>query len=120
MMISIFHSSALVRASKLSLACGRKITDIMSLRSPFLSLPFLVVRGRDDVTHFYSCAHPPSSPTQCAFTDITTATTIHPPTHRYRAPDVLMGSRKYSTPVDIWSIGKRSEIKYSWHPIPPD
>ncbi|EWM26304.1 protein serine threonine kinase [Nannochloropsis gaditana] len=23
----------------------------------------------------------------------------------YRAPDVLMGSRKYSTPVDIWSIG---------------
>jgi cyclin-dependent kinase len=24
---------------------------------------------------------------------------------RYRAPDVLLGSRKYSTPVDIWSIG---------------
>merc|ERR1711943_147509 len=23
----------------------------------------------------------------------------------YRAPDVLMGSRKYSTPVDAWSIG---------------
>jgi len=23
----------------------------------------------------------------------------------YRAPDVLMGARKYSTPVDIWSIG---------------
>ena len=23
----------------------------------------------------------------------------------YRAPDVLMGSRNYSTPVDIWSIG---------------
>jgi len=23
----------------------------------------------------------------------------------YRAPDVLMGSRKYSTPVDVWSIG---------------
>jgi len=23
----------------------------------------------------------------------------------YRAPDVLMGSRKYSTPLDIWSIG---------------
>jgi len=23
----------------------------------------------------------------------------------YRAPDVLLGSRKYSTPVDIWSIG---------------
>ncbi|ETV85967.1 CMGC/CDK protein kinase [Aphanomyces astaci] len=23
----------------------------------------------------------------------------------YRSPDVLMGSRKYSTPVDIWSIG---------------
>jgi len=23
----------------------------------------------------------------------------------YRAPDVLMGSRTYSTPVDIWSIG---------------
>merc|ERR1711898_69635 len=23
----------------------------------------------------------------------------------YRAPDVLMGSRKYSTPVDIWSCG---------------
>ncbi len=23
----------------------------------------------------------------------------------YRAPDVLMGSHKYSTPVDIWSIG---------------
>merc|ERR1712066_378298 len=23
----------------------------------------------------------------------------------YRAPDVLMGSRKYSTPVDIWSVG---------------
>lgn len=23
----------------------------------------------------------------------------------YRAPDVLMGSRRYSTPVDIWSIG---------------
>jgi cyclin-dependent kinase len=23
----------------------------------------------------------------------------------YRAPDILMGSRKYSTPVDIWSVG---------------
>ena len=23
----------------------------------------------------------------------------------YRAPDVLMGSRKYSTPLDIWSVG---------------
>lgn len=23
----------------------------------------------------------------------------------YRAPDVLMGSRKYSTSVDIWSVG---------------
>src|SRR5437868_5331978 len=23
----------------------------------------------------------------------------------YRAPDVLMGSRNYSTPIDIWSIG---------------
>lgn len=23
----------------------------------------------------------------------------------YRAPDVLMGSRRYSTPVDIWSVG---------------
>jgi len=23
----------------------------------------------------------------------------------YRAPEVLMGSRKYSTPIDIWSIG---------------
>jgi cyclin-dependent kinase len=23
----------------------------------------------------------------------------------YRAPDVLMGSKKYSTPVDIWSVG---------------
>jgi len=23
----------------------------------------------------------------------------------YRAPDVLLGSRRYSTPVDIWSIG---------------
>ena len=23
----------------------------------------------------------------------------------YRAPDVLMGSRRYSTPVDMWSIG---------------
>ena len=23
----------------------------------------------------------------------------------YRAPDVLMGSRKYSTPVDLWSCG---------------
>lgn len=23
----------------------------------------------------------------------------------YRAPDVLLGSRKYSTPVDMWSIG---------------
>ena len=23
----------------------------------------------------------------------------------YRAPDVLLGSHKYSTPVDIWSIG---------------
>ncbi|KAK2955826.1 putative Cyclin-dependent kinase 2 like protein [Blattamonas nauphoetae] len=23
----------------------------------------------------------------------------------YRAPDVLMGNRKYSTPVDIWSVG---------------
>eukprot|EP01117_Protostelium_nocturnum_P006689 TRINITY_DN240_c0_g1_i1.p1 TRINITY_DN240_c0_g1~~TRINITY_DN240_c0_g1_i1.p1 ORF type:complete len:192 (+),score=39.28 TRINITY_DN240_c0_g1_i1:659-1234(+) len=23
----------------------------------------------------------------------------------YRAPDVLMGSRKYSTPIDIWSAG---------------
>lgn len=23
----------------------------------------------------------------------------------YRAPDVLLGSRKYSTPVDLWSVG---------------
>lgn len=23
----------------------------------------------------------------------------------YRAPDVLLGSRKYSTPIDVWSIG---------------
>lgn len=23
----------------------------------------------------------------------------------YRAPDVLMGSKKYSTPVDVWSVG---------------
>ena len=23
----------------------------------------------------------------------------------YRAPDVLLGSSKYSTPVDIWSVG---------------
>jgi cyclin-dependent kinase len=23
----------------------------------------------------------------------------------YRAPDVLMGSRRYSTPVDLWSVG---------------
>lgn len=23
----------------------------------------------------------------------------------YRAPDVLLGSRKYSTPIDIWSAG---------------
>ena len=23
----------------------------------------------------------------------------------YRAPDVLLGSRKYSTPVDMWSVG---------------
>ena len=23
----------------------------------------------------------------------------------YRSPDVLMGSRRYSTPVDIWSVG---------------
>lgn len=23
----------------------------------------------------------------------------------YRSPDVLMGSRKYSMPVDVWSIG---------------
>merc|ERR1712023_460758 len=23
----------------------------------------------------------------------------------YRAPDVLLGSRKYSTPVDVWSVG---------------
>eukprot|EP00978_Attheya_sp_CCMP212_P014079 scaffold35698_cov63-Attheya_sp.AAC.22 len=23
----------------------------------------------------------------------------------YRAPDVLMGSRRYSTPVDVWSVG---------------
>ena len=26
-------------------------------------------------------------------------------TFRYRAPDVLMGSRKYSTPIDMWSAG---------------
>ena len=24
----------------------------------------------------------------------------------YRAPDILMASRRYSTPVDIWSVGK--------------
>ena len=29
----------------------------------------------------------------------------------YRAPDVLMGSRRYSTPVDIWSVGKFSFSK---------
>lgn len=23
----------------------------------------------------------------------------------YRAPDILMASRRYSTPVDIWSVG---------------
>lgn len=26
-------------------------------------------------------------------------------TNRYRAPEILLGTKEYSTPVDIWSIG---------------
>jgi cyclin-dependent kinase len=39
---------------------------------------------------------------KCAFKNSYTHEVV---TLWYRAPDVLMGSRKYSTPVDIWSIG---------------
>eukprot|EP01084_Bolivina_argentea_P267372 453833_1 len=35
----------------------------------------------------------------------------------YRAPDVLMGSHKYSTPVDIWSIGCIFAEMANGHPL---
>ena len=37
----------------------------------------------------------------------------------YRAPDVLMGSRKYSTQVDIWSIGCILAEMITSHPLFP-
>ncbi|KAF8822881.1 putative cell-cycle-associated protein kinase CDK [Cardiosporidium cionae] len=37
----------------------------------------------------------------------------------YRAPDVLMGSKKYSTPVDIWSIGCIFAEMVNGHPLFP-
>lgn len=37
----------------------------------------------------------------------------------YRAPDVLMGSRKYSTQVDIWSIGCIMAEMITSHPLFP-
>lgn len=37
----------------------------------------------------------------------------------YRAPDVLMGSRKYSTPVDIWSVGCIFAEMVNGHPLFP-
>ena len=37
----------------------------------------------------------------------------------YRAPDVLMGSRKYSTSVDIWSIGCIMSEMITSHPLFP-
>ncbi len=35
----------------------------------------------------------------------------------YRAPDVLMGSRRYSTPVDIWSVGKPPKNLIIFHSL---
>lgn len=37
----------------------------------------------------------------------------------YRAPDVLMGSRRYSTPVDVWSIGCIFVEMYIGRPLFP-
>jgi cyclin-dependent kinase len=37
----------------------------------------------------------------------------------YRAPDVLMGSRNYSTPVDIWSVGCIFAEMANGHPLFP-
>lgn len=37
----------------------------------------------------------------------------------YRAPDVLMGSRYYSTPIDIWSAGCIMAEMYSGKPLFP-
>jgi cyclin-dependent kinase len=37
----------------------------------------------------------------------------------YRAPDILMGSRKYSTSVDIWSIGCIMAEMITSHPLFP-
>lgn len=37
----------------------------------------------------------------------------------YRAPDVLLGSRKYSTPVDIWSVGCIFAEMYTRKPLFP-
>jgi len=37
----------------------------------------------------------------------------------YRAPDILMGNRRYSTPVDIWSIGCILAEMYNGRPLFP-
>lgn len=37
----------------------------------------------------------------------------------YRAPDVLMGNRRYSTPVDVWSIGCILAEMYNGRPLFP-
>lgn len=37
----------------------------------------------------------------------------------YRAPDVLMGSRKYSTPVDVWSCGCIMAEMFTGRPLFP-
>ncbi len=39
----------------------------------------------------------------------------------YRAPEILLGSKHYSTPVDIWSAGTRTNLppagSFDLHPI---
>ena len=37
----------------------------------------------------------------------------------YRAPDVLMGNRRYSTPVDVWSIGAILAEMHNGRPLFP-
>jgi serine/threonine protein kinase len=44
---------------------------------------------------------PPSSPPKAA-PDCGSAP---PPACRYRAPEILLGGKQYSVPVDIWSVG---------------
>lgn len=39
--------------------------------------------------------------------------------HRYRAPEVLLRSTKYNSPIDIWAVGCIMAEVYTFRPLFP-